>query len=192
MKITLDTNVWLSAIFWEGEANKLIEKAEQNNFEIIITKEILSEIIEVLNRESKFQKFIEDRKQNIEELTRTILSIAPFQGNTGNFEFSVPLTSLKFDGTVLTNGNMDVRSQGSSRRTQVAEKVFFELFESKFSGDNLIPKVLELEFQSEALANIYIAEQNNWLTASANGATILAPLNAAGCLYTLVYVTLTS
>ena len=76
MKITLDTNVWLSAIFWEGEANKLIEKAEQNNFEIIITKEILSEIIEVLNRESKFQKFIEDRKQNIEELTRTILSIA--------------------------------------------------------------------------------------------------------------------
>ena len=76
MKITLDTNVWLSAIFWEGEADKLIEKIRQNKFDIIITKEIISEIIEVLNRESKFQKFLDDRKQSIEELTRTILSMA--------------------------------------------------------------------------------------------------------------------
>ena len=76
MKITLDTNIWLSAIFWEGEADKLIEKIGQNKFDIIITKEIISEIIEVLNRESKFQKFIDDRKQSIEELTRTILSMA--------------------------------------------------------------------------------------------------------------------
>ena len=35
-----------------------------------------SEITEVLDKETKFQKFIEDRKQKIEELIRTILSIS--------------------------------------------------------------------------------------------------------------------
>ena len=78
MKVVLDTNVWLSAVFWEGEANKIIEKVskkEREKFEIIISREIISEIIEVLNKEAKFQKFIENRKQSIEELIRTILSI---------------------------------------------------------------------------------------------------------------------
>lgn len=76
MRVVLDTNVWLSAIFWEGEASKIIEVCEKNKAEIIITEDILSEIIDVLNKESKFQKFIEDRKQKVEDLVRTILSIA--------------------------------------------------------------------------------------------------------------------
>ncbi len=76
MRIVLDTNVWLSAIFWQGEANKIIKAYEKNKKEIIITEDILSEIIEVLNRESKFQKFIKDKNQSIEDLIRTILSIA--------------------------------------------------------------------------------------------------------------------
>ena len=74
MKIVLDTNVWLSAIFWEGEADKIIES--KGKFEILISEDIIKEIIEVLNKEAKFQKFIEDRKQKIEDLLRTILSIS--------------------------------------------------------------------------------------------------------------------
>lgn len=76
MKIVLDTNVWLSAIFWKGEANKIIEKTENKKFQIIISEEILLEIIDVLNKESKFQKYIKDKKIIIEDLLRTILSIS--------------------------------------------------------------------------------------------------------------------
>ncbi len=76
MKIVLDTNIWLSAVFWEGEASKLIELAEEKRIDIIISKDILSEIIKVLNKETKFQKFLENRNQSIEDLTRTVLSIA--------------------------------------------------------------------------------------------------------------------
>jgi len=76
MRVVLDTNIWLSAIFWKGEANRIIEFALKKKFEIIISEEILSEIIKVLNKEAKFQKFIEDRRQKIEELIRTILSIS--------------------------------------------------------------------------------------------------------------------
>lgn len=76
MKIVLDTNVWLSAIFWDGEASKILDKAEKKDIQIIISEDILSEIIKVLNRESKFQKYILNLRLNIEDLLRTILSIS--------------------------------------------------------------------------------------------------------------------
>ena len=76
MKLVLDTNVWLSGIFWEGEASKIIEKTEKKNIQILISENILSEIVNVLNKESKFQKYILNLKLNIEEILRTILSIS--------------------------------------------------------------------------------------------------------------------
>ncbi|HOW37261.1 MAG TPA: putative toxin-antitoxin system toxin component, PIN family [Candidatus Pacearchaeota archaeon] len=76
MRVVLDTNVWLSGIFWEGEASKILEKAEKKGLQVIISEEILSEIIMVLNRESKFQKYILDLRLSIEELLRTVLSIS--------------------------------------------------------------------------------------------------------------------
>jgi uncharacterized protein len=76
MKIVLDTNVWLSGIIWDGEASKIIEKAEKERIQLIISDDILTEIVNVLNRESKFQKHILDLKLSIEDLIRTILSIS--------------------------------------------------------------------------------------------------------------------
>ncbi|MBI2628585.1 putative toxin-antitoxin system toxin component, PIN family [Candidatus Pacearchaeota archaeon] len=86
MKIVLDTNIWLSAIFWKGEANKLVENLINKKIYIIITENILSEIIEVLNREEKFQKFIENRKQKIEDLIRTILSFSTLIKTKSRFD----------------------------------------------------------------------------------------------------------
>lgn len=76
MKVVLDTNVWLSAIFWTGEANKIVKKAEEKKFEIIISQEILSEIVEILNREQKFENLLENKKQRIEDVIKTILHLS--------------------------------------------------------------------------------------------------------------------
>ena len=76
MKVVLDTNIWLSGIFWQGNPYKIIKLAEQRKIEVIISKQILEEVIRVLSRESKFQKFIENRKILIEDLMRTIISIS--------------------------------------------------------------------------------------------------------------------
>ncbi len=75
MRVVLDTNVWLSGLFWEGEASKIIEGAEKRRFEIIVSKNILLEIIDVLNREAKFSEFLKQKGKLIEDLIRTILSI---------------------------------------------------------------------------------------------------------------------
>ena len=76
MKVVLDTNIWLSGTFWEGEAFKLISIIQRKKIEIIVTKNILLEIVEVLNKEAKFQKFIENRKIAIGDLLRTITSLS--------------------------------------------------------------------------------------------------------------------
>ena len=76
MKAVLDTNVWLSGVFWNGEARKIIEKAENRNFQIFISENILSEIINILSKESKFKNYILNLKLSIEDLLRTILLIS--------------------------------------------------------------------------------------------------------------------
>ncbi len=91
MKVVLDTNVWLSGIFWEGEASKIIEKVERKNIQIFISEGILSEIVNVLNRESKFRKYILNLKLSIEDLLRTILSISTF------VETKIKLDIIKID-----------------------------------------------------------------------------------------------
>ncbi len=84
MKIVLDTNIWLSGLFWEGEASKIIEFSEKNKIKIIISQEILEEIREILNRETKFMQLLDNKKSKIEDLIRTILSIAQLTKKTSN------------------------------------------------------------------------------------------------------------
>lgn len=76
MKLVLDTNVWLSGIFWDGEASKIIEKAEKKSIQILISEDILSEIVNVLNKESKFKKYILNLRSSVEDILRAILSIS--------------------------------------------------------------------------------------------------------------------
>jgi len=96
MRVVLDTNIWLSGTFWEGEAYKLISTiqstqksskkisgvpenqrfSEQKKIDVVVTKKILLEIVEVLNKEAKFQKFIKNRKIAIEDLLRTITDLS--------------------------------------------------------------------------------------------------------------------
>ncbi len=75
-KVVLDTNVWLSALFWNGEARKIIFLAENKKVKIIVSQEIMEEIVNVLNREAKFQRFLKEKDENIEDLIRTILHIS--------------------------------------------------------------------------------------------------------------------
>jgi len=59
MKITVDTNILISATFWYGDSNEIIEKAESKEFELILSPEIIQEYSEVLN-----YKEIQDKIRN--------------------------------------------------------------------------------------------------------------------------------
>lgn len=49
MRVVLDTNVLISALFWKGKAAKILDLAEKGAITICLTKEILDEITSVLD-----------------------------------------------------------------------------------------------------------------------------------------------
>jgi len=72
MKITADTNVLVSATFWDGESNKIIEKVERKEIELVLSKEILEEFAAVLGYREMQDKI---KNKNL-EMKRTIERIA--------------------------------------------------------------------------------------------------------------------
>jgi len=48
MKITVDTNVLISATFWKGDSNVIIEKVENKKVELVLSRDIIKEFSEVL------------------------------------------------------------------------------------------------------------------------------------------------
>lgn len=61
MKIVADTNVLVSAIFWEGNESKIVELVEEGELELITSVQILDELKKVLSYE-KFE--LDDGKVN--------------------------------------------------------------------------------------------------------------------------------
>ena len=76
MKIVLDTNVWLSGLFWSGEASKIIELGEKQRITILVSEELILEFADVLQRETKFTRLLESKEENIREVIKTMLSIS--------------------------------------------------------------------------------------------------------------------
>ncbi len=57
-RVVCDTNVYVSALFWTGQAHELITLALQGKIEIVISPAIVDELKSVLLRE-----FIEEEKE---------------------------------------------------------------------------------------------------------------------------------
>lgn len=49
MKITVDTNILISATFWHGDSEEIIKKVENKEIELFLSNDIIEEFIEVLN-----------------------------------------------------------------------------------------------------------------------------------------------
>jgi|SRR3989344_1069289 len=75
MKITVDTNVLISSTFWYGASNKIIEKVENKELELILSKEIIEEFLRVLNYEEIQQK-IRDKNLEMKRSVEKIISIS--------------------------------------------------------------------------------------------------------------------
>ncbi len=72
-KVTLDTNILISASGWQGNPKQIFEKIIDRKVELVVSYELFSELSQVLEY-PKFQ-FTEEQKSRLKEL---ILKIAKF------------------------------------------------------------------------------------------------------------------
>ena len=52
MKLVLDTNIFISAFYWGGIPQKIIDRIIKGNDELYISNEILTEVVNVMSRPS--------------------------------------------------------------------------------------------------------------------------------------------
>lgn len=75
MRITVDTNVLISATFWDGDSSKIIGKVEADEIKLILSQEILQEYAEVL-QSKEIQDKIGDKGLMLKQTVQKIASIA--------------------------------------------------------------------------------------------------------------------
>lgn len=75
MKITLDTNILISATFWYGASFKIIKMIEEKKLELVLSSSIIEEFEEVLNYDEIKAK-IDIKKLEIRIATTKIKELA--------------------------------------------------------------------------------------------------------------------
>ncbi|MCX6709009.1 MAG: putative toxin-antitoxin system toxin component, PIN family [Candidatus Woesearchaeota archaeon] len=75
MKITVDTNVLVSATFWNGDSNTVLEKVENKEIELVLSKEIIEEFARVLGYK-EIQDKIRDKNLEMKRTIEKIISIS--------------------------------------------------------------------------------------------------------------------
>ena len=75
MRVTLDTNVLVSATFWYGDSNEIIKKVENKEFELVLSKAIIDEFVEVLNSE-EIQEKITNKNLEMKRTVQKIVSLS--------------------------------------------------------------------------------------------------------------------
>ena len=75
MRVTLDTNVLISATFWKGDSDRIIELAEHGKIELILSPAIIEEFLKVLDYK-EIQEKIVGKNLRMRRPIEKIISIA--------------------------------------------------------------------------------------------------------------------
>ncbi len=75
MKIVADTNTLISALFWTGNERNIINLVEEGRLELLITREILNELENVLTRDH-FKLKLDDVDANTQNVLDKMISIS--------------------------------------------------------------------------------------------------------------------
>lgn len=75
MKITVDTNVLISATFWYGDSFRILERVENKEIELVLSNEILREYEEVLAYD-EIQEKIQGKNLTMKQTVQKIQTMA--------------------------------------------------------------------------------------------------------------------
>ena len=73
MKITTDTNILVSGTFWKGDSDKILGLIDKGEIELVLSKELIEEYNEVINRDEIIEK-IERKNLILNEAVQKIIN----------------------------------------------------------------------------------------------------------------------
>ncbi len=78
MKVVLDTNIFISGIFWKGSSNRVISSWKEGKFTLVTSLEAVSEIIKVL-KDFKIKLSDDMIKEWIDLIIRNSIIVEPIE-----------------------------------------------------------------------------------------------------------------
>ena len=75
MKITVDTNILVSATFWYGDSFKILELVERKQVALILSPEIIEEFVKVLNYDDLQQK-VKNKKLTMKRTVDKVIALS--------------------------------------------------------------------------------------------------------------------
>ena len=76
MKVVLDTNIFISGIFWKGSSNRVINNWREGKFILVTSLEAVSEIIKIL-KDFKIKLSDEMIKEWVDLIVRNSMIVEP-------------------------------------------------------------------------------------------------------------------
>ncbi|MBI3623370.1 putative toxin-antitoxin system toxin component, PIN family [Candidatus Pacearchaeota archaeon] len=85
MKITTDTNVLISSTFWEGASDKIMQRVENKEVELILSRELVNEFTRALDYDEIKDK-IKDKNLEVRRSVEKVISISTIVEPTQKFD----------------------------------------------------------------------------------------------------------
>ena len=76
MKVVLDTNIFISGIFWKGSSNRIITNWKEGKFTLVTSLEAISEVIKIL-KDFKIKLSDEMIKEWVDLIVRNSMIVEP-------------------------------------------------------------------------------------------------------------------
>ncbi|MEK6974644.1 MAG: putative toxin-antitoxin system toxin component, PIN family [Nanoarchaeota archaeon] len=101
MKVVLDTNIFVSGIFWKGDSYRILDMWRNRKFTLITSEPIIQELIEVLN-DFKIKLSIDIREEWVNIIRANSIIVDPEE----HFDVSIHKDDNKFIDAAI-EGNAD-------------------------------------------------------------------------------------
>ncbi|MFH1408457.1 MAG: putative toxin-antitoxin system toxin component, PIN family [Nanoarchaeota archaeon] len=75
MRITVDTNILISATFWHGAPEKVISAVEDGRIQLLLSEELIKEYVRVLNYDG-IRKHMKEQSIVLKQAIKKIIAIA--------------------------------------------------------------------------------------------------------------------
>jgi putative PIN family toxin of toxin-antitoxin system len=141
MKLVLDTNIFISAFYWDGNSQQVINRIIEGVDELYITNEIINEIADVMGR-PKFKtkpEIIERYIRTIEKIGKKVFITGMIKGICRDKDDDVIIEcGLLSSADYLITGDSDLLVIHEYQQMKIIEvKRFFEIISGQTmkSGD---------------------------------------------------------
>lgn len=79
-RILIDTNVYISGIFWTGLPDRLLKMADRKKFITLISQNLIEEIKDILTRKNKpFRLKIDEAEKVVHHISEYAVKVVPSQ-----------------------------------------------------------------------------------------------------------------